>query len=64
MIASLLIRLRELVDLSDDCWTLRRAIAAGHDASKVELAFRPEAGAAPVRQPRSRHGAMVRGGAP
>src|SRR6267378_6488445 len=47
MIASLLIRLRELVDLSDDCWTLRRAIAAGHDASKVELAFRPEAGAAP-----------------
>ena len=49
MIASLLIRLRELVDLSDDCWTLRRAIAAGHDASKVELAFRPEAGAAPVR---------------
>src|SRR5258708_38683640 len=49
MSARLLIRLGELVDLSDDCWTLRRAIAAGHDASKVELAFRPEAGAAPVR---------------
>ncbi|MDB5609160.1 MAG: hypothetical protein JWP25_6060 [Bradyrhizobium sp.] len=49
MAASLLIRLRELVDLSHDCRALRRAIAAGDDASGVELAFRPEAGAALVR---------------
>jgi uncharacterized membrane protein YccC len=49
MTASLLIRLRELVDLSHDCRALRRAIAAGDDASGVELAFRPEAGAALVR---------------
>jgi uncharacterized membrane protein YccC len=49
MIASLLIRLRELVDLLHDCRTLRRAIAADHDASHVELTFRPEAGAARVR---------------
>jgi uncharacterized membrane protein YccC len=47
--ASLLIRLRELVDLSHDCRTLRGAIAAGDDASRVELAFRPEAGAALVK---------------
>ena len=49
MIASLLIRLRELVDLSHDCRALSRAFAAGDDASNVELAFRPEAGAAPIR---------------
>lgn len=49
MIASLLVRVRELVDISHDCRALRRAIAAGEDASKVELAFHPEAGAAPVR---------------
>jgi uncharacterized membrane protein YccC len=49
MIASLLIRLRELVDLLHDCRTLRRAIAADDDVSHVELAFRPEAGAARVR---------------
>jgi uncharacterized membrane protein YccC len=49
MIANLLIRLRELVDLSQDCRALRSAIAAGNDASGVELAFRPEAGTALVR---------------
>jgi uncharacterized membrane protein YccC len=49
MIASLLIRLRELVDLLQDCQTLRRTIAADDDPSHVELAFRPEAGAARVR---------------
>jgi uncharacterized membrane protein YccC len=49
MTCSLLIRLHELVDLSHDCRALRRAIAAGDDASDVELAFRPEAGAALVR---------------
>jgi uncharacterized membrane protein YccC len=49
MIASLLVQLRELVNLSHDCRALRCAIAAGNDASKVELAFRPGAGAAAVR---------------
>jgi uncharacterized membrane protein YccC len=49
MIASLLIRLRELVDISCDCRALRRAIAAGDNASGVELKFHPEAGAAPAR---------------
>jgi uncharacterized membrane protein YccC len=49
MTASLLIRLRELIDLSNDCRSLRRAIAAGDDTSKVELAFPSEAGAASVR---------------
>jgi uncharacterized membrane protein YccC len=60
MIASLLIRLRELVDLSHDCRALSRAIAAGDDASNVELAFRPEAGAAPIRH-RDHGMAVVRG---
>lgn len=49
MTASLLIRLRELVDLSHDCRALQRAIAAGDATSGVELAFRPEAGATLVR---------------
>jgi uncharacterized membrane protein YccC len=46
---SLLSRLRELVDLSHDCRALSEAIATGKDVSTVALAFRPEAGAAPVR---------------
>jgi uncharacterized membrane protein YccC len=49
IIASLLIRLRELVDLSHDCRALRHAIAAGTDPSNVELLFCPEAGVARVR---------------
>ena len=49
MIASLMIRLRELVDLLHDCRTLRRAISADDDVSHVELTFRPETGAARVR---------------
>ncbi len=49
MMASLLIRLRDLVDLSHDCRALRRAIAAGEDVSRVDLAFRREDGAAPAR---------------
>ncbi|MCC8972464.1 FUSC family protein [Bradyrhizobium brasilense] len=46
---SLLLRLRELVDISADCRALGDAIAAGQDISSVPLAFHPESGAAPVR---------------
>ncbi|MVT66346.1 FUSC family protein [Bradyrhizobium pachyrhizi] len=46
---SLLLRLRELVDISADCRALGDAIAAGRDISTVALAFHPESGAAPVR---------------
>ncbi|MGN1290641.1 MAG: FUSC family protein [Bradyrhizobium sp.] len=46
---SLLLRLRELVDISADCRAVGDAIAAGQDISAVPLAFHPEAGAAPVR---------------
>lgn len=46
---SLLLRLRELVDLSRDCRALTEAIAENRNVSTVELAFRSEAGAAPVR---------------
>jgi uncharacterized membrane protein YccC len=44
MLASLLIRLRELVDISSDCRALQRAIANGTDPADVPLAFEPEAG--------------------
>ncbi|BAM89006.1 putative efflux transporter permease [Bradyrhizobium oligotrophicum S58] len=47
--ASLLIRLRELVDISDDCRTLSVAIAADQDTSDVPLALRTEEGIAPAR---------------
>ncbi|MGY4401952.1 FUSC family protein [Bradyrhizobium sp. USDA 3315] len=46
---SLLLRLRELVDISADCRALGDAITAGQDISTVPLAFHPESGAAPVR---------------
>ncbi|TWB96002.1 putative membrane protein YccC [Bradyrhizobium macuxiense] len=46
---SLLLRLRELVDISADCRAVGDAIAAGQDISTVALAFHPESGAAPVR---------------
>ncbi|MGF6305925.1 putative membrane protein YccC [Bradyrhizobium sp. i1.8.4] len=46
---SLLLRLRELVDISADCRAVSDAIAAGQDVSTVPLAFHPESGAAPVR---------------
>lgn len=46
---SLLLRLRELVDISADCRAIGDAIAAGRDISTLALAFHPEAGAAPVR---------------
>ncbi|MDI4236547.1 FUSC family protein [Bradyrhizobium sp. Arg237L] len=47
--ANLLIRLRELVDVSDDCRALNRAIAVGKDVSGLRLAFLPEASIAPAR---------------
>lgn len=46
---SLLLRLRELVDLSRDCRELTEAIAANRNVSTLDLAFHSEAGAAPVR---------------
>ncbi|MGY4227317.1 putative membrane protein YccC [Bradyrhizobium sp. USDA 4503] len=46
---SLLLRLRELADISADCRALGDAITAGRDISSVQLAFHPESGAAPVR---------------
>ncbi|MGY3125930.1 putative membrane protein YccC [Bradyrhizobium sp. S3.14.4] len=46
---SLLLRLRELVDLSRDCRVLSEAIAESRNVSTLDLAFRSEAGAAPVR---------------
>lgn len=49
MIASLLMRMRELVDLSQDCRVLSRAIAKGGRPDGAKLMFRPEAGVAPVR---------------
>jgi uncharacterized membrane protein YccC len=49
MIASLLMRMRDLVDISQDCRLLNRAIAGGGRPPGAKLAFHPEAGAAPVR---------------
>jgi uncharacterized membrane protein YccC len=46
---SLLLRLRDLVDLSRDCRALSEAIAESRNVSTLDLAFRSEAGAAPVR---------------
>ncbi|MET4385188.1 putative membrane protein YccC [Bradyrhizobium sp. F1.4.3] len=46
---SLLLRLRELVDLSRDCRALTEAIAESRDVATLDLAFHSEAGAAPVR---------------
>lgn len=49
MLSSLLSRLRELIEISDDCRMLSRAIATSRDPSRVRLAFSPEAGPAPAR---------------
>lgn len=45
----LLLRLRELVDLSHDCRALTEAIADGRNVPTLDMAFHSEAGAAPVR---------------
>lgn len=47
VLANLLIRLRELVDLSSDCRALERAITEGRDPEQLKLAFDPEADIAP-----------------
>jgi uncharacterized membrane protein YccC len=47
--ASLLMRMRELVDVSQDCRVLNQAIAEGARPDGARLAFQPEAGVAPVR---------------
>jgi uncharacterized membrane protein YccC len=49
MTANLLIRLRELVDISEDCRALGAAIAADEDTSRIQLAFQTEQGIAPAR---------------
>ncbi|MDB5656645.1 MAG: hypothetical protein JWQ94_4258, partial [Tardiphaga sp.] len=49
MTASLLMRMRELVDISQDCRVLNQAIAEGGRPDGAKLMFRPEAGVAPVR---------------
>ncbi|MBC9879121.1 FUSC family protein [Bradyrhizobium sp. INPA01-394B] len=49
IITSLLLRLRDLVDLSRDCRALTEAIGEGRSVSTIDLAFHSEAGAAPVR---------------
>lgn len=49
IITSLLLRLRDLVDLSFDCRALTEAIAENRSVSSLDLAFHSEAGAAPVR---------------
>ncbi|WP_426425453.1 FUSC family protein [Bradyrhizobium genosp. A] len=46
---SLLLRLRDLVDLSFDCRALSEAIAENRSVSSLDLAFHSEAGAAPAR---------------
>lgn len=49
VIAGMLMRLRELVDIFGDCRALRRAITAGMDPSRVRLKFNPETGASAAR---------------
>jgi len=49
MTASLLMRMRELVDISGDCRVLNQAIAEGGRPDGAKLHFHPEAGAAPQR---------------
>jgi len=44
VLANLLIRLRDLVDISSDCRALERAIAQGSDPAQVDLAYEPEVG--------------------
>ncbi|SHN69728.1 FUSC family protein [Bradyrhizobium erythrophlei] len=45
VLANLLIRLRDLVDISSDCRALERAIAQGSDPAQIKLAYEPEPGA-------------------
>ncbi len=49
IVASLLMRLRELVDISADCRILNQAIASGERPNGAKLVFQPEGGVAPAR---------------
>lgn len=49
IVASLLMRLRELVDISADCRILNQAIASGERPAGAKLVFQPEGGVAPAR---------------
>ena len=49
VLANLLLRLRDLIDISSDCRALERAIAEGSDPALVPLVFEPETGIAPSR---------------
>jgi len=49
VLANLLLRLRDIIDVSSDCRALERAITEGSDPALVPLAFEPEAGIAPSR---------------
>jgi uncharacterized membrane protein YccC len=49
LLASLLIRIRELIDVSQDCRVLNDAIRNGRHTLPSGLAFHPEGGVAPVR---------------
>jgi uncharacterized membrane protein YccC len=53
MAADLVMRLRQLLDVAQDCHALREAIAAGRDPAEVVLAFSPGVTPAVVR-PRDR----------
>ena len=49
IVASLLVRLREIVDISADCRILNRAIAQGERPAGAKLVFQPDGGVAPAR---------------
>jgi uncharacterized membrane protein YccC len=49
MITSLLLRMRDLVDISADCRVLNQAISQGGRPPGAKLAFQRDAGVAPVR---------------
>lgn len=49
MVVSTMARLRELIELLQDCRILRRVIATGRDPARVKLKFSRDAGAAPAR---------------
>ncbi|HEY0218634.1 MAG TPA: FUSC family protein [Afipia sp.] len=49
MVVSMMARLRELIELLQDCRTLQRVIATSRNPARVRLTFNRDAGAAPAR---------------
>ncbi len=49
MVVSMMARLRELIELFQDCRVLERTIATSRDPARVKLAFSRDAGPAPAR---------------